>query len=73
VTTPHVRIDESRCVGTGECVILAGELFDQRLDDGVAFVIGTADTPSRRSQLDQAVAACPANAIGYREVDQEEQ
>jgi ferredoxin len=54
-------------------VIVAGELFDQRLDDGVAFVIGEADTPGRRSKLDAAIAACPANAIRYRGVDEEKQ
>jgi ferredoxin len=73
VTTPHILINESTCVGSGECVIVAGELFDQRLDDGVAFVIGEADTPGRRSKLDAAIAACPANAIRYRGVDEEKQ
>jgi len=31
-----ITVDEAKCRGAGQCVLVAPEMFDQREDDGVA-------------------------------------
>jgi ferredoxin len=67
-----IHVDETRCVGNGECVVLAGELFDQRADDGVVVAIGQPVTAQLRARLKEAIAACPSGAIKYSSVAPED-
>jgi ferredoxin len=66
--TLRIRIDEGCCVGNGECVVLAPELFDQRVDDGISEAIGDPDTATLRVKLAEAIAACPSGAISTVDV-----
>lgn len=34
-----VIIDEDKCVGAGQCVLAAAEVFDQREDDGIVVLL----------------------------------
>jgi ferredoxin len=56
----RVEIDRERCMGSGNCVYWAGEVFDVA-DDMVAVVVGDPD-----GHVDRVIAAaeqCPTNAI----------
>jgi ferredoxin len=58
-----IRIDEDRCVGGGQCVLAAPEVFDQRDEDGVAVLLQE-DPPSDLSAaVKEAALLCPAAAI----------
>lgn len=62
-----VAVDRSVCMGTGVCVMTAGEFFDQD-DDGIAIAGAgnlpaelTADDVARRVQI--AITLCPSGAL----------
>ncbi|MGJ7906441.1 ferredoxin [Actinopolyspora sp. H202] len=59
----RIEIDEEKCIGAGQCVMSAPETFDQRDEDGVAFLIEDSPTPDRQAQVREAVTLCPAAAI----------
>lgn len=51
------------CIGAGQCVFTAPDLFDQRDDDGVAFLLKQSPSPEQESFAKEAEALCPASAI----------
>jgi ferredoxin len=55
-----VEIDRERCMGSGNCIYWAGEVFDIG-DDLVAVVIG--DPAAHRERVELAAEHCPTNAI----------
>ncbi|MCC3768807.1 ferredoxin [Streptomyces sp. UNOC14_S4] len=62
-----VFIDQDRCVGAGQCVLSAPEVFDQREEDGIVVLL--AETPSEglADDVRQAATLCPAQAIWLEE------
>ena len=62
-----VTVDQDKCVSSGQCVLNAGEVFDQRDDDGVVILL-TGNPPSEQAHnVAKAAAACPALAIDIEE------
>ncbi|MFJ9713946.1 ferredoxin [Streptomyces sp. NPDC101234] len=59
----RVELDEPKCVASGQCVLVAPEVFDQRDDDGIAFVIDENPAEETLDDVREAVAICPAAAI----------
>ena len=57
-----VTIDHERCIGSGNCVRLAPDHFDQ---DGEAFGVPLADEypESLRMLIERVAAECPSRAI----------
>lgn len=62
-----VTVDQDRCVSSGQCVLNAGDVFDQRDDDGVVQVLISEPGPEHIEQTRRAAAACPALAIHLEE------
>jgi len=63
----HIEIDQDRCCASGQCVLTADDIFDQRDEDGVVTLLD--DTPGdadARSRAEEAAALCPAGAITVR-------
>ncbi|MFI1728991.1 ferredoxin [Streptomyces acidicola] len=58
-----VSVDEAKCCGAGQCVLLAPEVFDQRDDDGIVVLLTPEPTPDQQSDVREAAAVCPASAI----------
>ncbi|MFF2542467.1 ferredoxin [Kitasatospora sp. NPDC058063] len=56
-------MDAERCIGSGMCVLTAGEVFDQREDDGTSFVRQPEPAAGALDAVREAVALCPASAI----------
>jgi ferredoxin len=57
-----VEVDQDVCVGSGQCLLTAPDVFDQRDEDGVAVLL---QNPSA-DQYDatrEAALLCPARAI----------
>ncbi|MGI5423290.1 ferredoxin [Streptomyces sp. CA-179760] len=59
----RVELDEPKCVASGQCVMAAPEVFDQREEDGVAFVLDERPRAGSLEEVREAVAICPAAAI----------
>ncbi|MGV4988444.1 ferredoxin [Streptomyces sp. NPDC001709] len=55
--------DTEKCVGAGQCVRIAPELFDQGEDDGVVVVLDAEPEDALLSAAGEAVDLCPAQAL----------
>jgi ferredoxin len=62
-----VTVDQDKCVSSGQCVLNAGEVFDQRDDDGVVILLTDNPPPAQAENTRKAAAACPAVAIDIEE------
>jgi ferredoxin len=58
-----VAVDQDKCVSSGQCVLSAGDVFDQRDEDGVVVLLNDSPPPERADDARKAAAACPALAI----------
>jgi len=58
-----VIIDQDKCVASGQCVLSAPDVFDQREEDGIVILLD--ETPPRESadDVNEAATICPARAI----------
>lgn len=59
----NVMVDEDKCCGGGQCVLLAPEVFDQREDDGIVILLEAAPAEHLRATVREAAEVCPAAAI----------
>ncbi len=60
----RILIDEARCVGGGQCVHAADDVFDQRDEDGVAVLLVDPEVgEDAEERVRLAAALCPAQAI----------
>ena len=58
-----VLIDQDKCVGSGQCVLAAPTVFDQRDEDGIAVLLTDTPTPHTEDDTRQAARICPTLAI----------
>jgi ferredoxin len=58
-----VLVDQDKCVASGQCVLAAPEVFDQRDEDGVAVLLDPSPPASLDEDVHQAALVCPALAI----------
>jgi ferredoxin len=63
----RVTIDEDKCCASGQCVLAAPEVFDQRDDDGIVVLLDASPPPEQHQAVRDAAAVCPAAAILVRE------
>lgn len=57
----RVVVDRDKCIGAGQCVYVAPEVFDQD-DDGLVILLKE-DVDSDTEDVRQAEELCPARAI----------
>jgi ferredoxin len=62
-----VIVDQDKCVSSGQCVLNATEVFDQRDDDGVVLLLDDSPASEQETNVRNAAAACPALAIDIEE------
>jgi ferredoxin len=62
-----VTVDQDKCVSSGQCVLNAGDVFDQRDNDGVVELLTGSPAPEQQENVRNAAAACPALAIDIEE------
>jgi ferredoxin len=58
-----VTVDQDKCVASGQCVLTAGDVFDQRDEDGIVVLLNPNPSAERAEDVRQAAALCPARAI----------
>jgi ferredoxin len=62
-----VTVDQDKCVSSGQCVLNATDVFDQREDDGVVLLLDDNPPSEQATNVRNAAAACPALAIDIEE------
>ena len=62
----RVRVDEVKCCGAGQCVLVAPRVFDQR-DDGIVVLLDEAPPEELHAAAREAASVCPGAAIFLEE------
>ncbi len=58
----RIRADRGTCIGSGNCVLVAGDLFDQD-DDATVVLLTDTPTAAQEDAAREAVARCPSGAL----------
>ena len=61
-----VYVDEDKCIGAGQCVRIAPEIFDQR-DDGIVILLDPTPPAALHAVARKAANLCPSLAITIEE------
>ncbi|WP_182903056.1 ferredoxin [Microbispora sp. H10830] len=62
-------VDEAKCCGAGQCVLIAPEVFDQRDEDGIVVLLEAEPAEEQHTAVREAAAVCPAAAIRLEDDD----
>ena len=62
-----IIVDDTRCVGGGQCVAMDASVFDQSEDDGIVILLNASPGPEHAAAVRQAALLCPAAAIHVEE------
>ncbi|PVE14122.1 ferredoxin [Streptomyces scopuliridis] len=62
-----VFADQDKCVASGQCVLAAADVFDQREEDGIVVLLNDNPPVGLADDVRQAAALCPAVAIRVEE------
>jgi ferredoxin len=60
--TFKIRVVERKCIGSGQCVLAAPDLFDQD-DDGIVVLKDATPPAARHEAARKAAHLCPSVAI----------
>ena len=58
-----VSVDQDKCVASGQCVMAAADVFDQRDEDGIVVLLDPEPPVERAADVQHAALVCPALAI----------
>lgn len=58
-----ISVDDEKCCGAGQCVMLAPEVFDQNDDDGIVVLLDEAPPQEQYDAVRESASLCPAAAI----------
>lgn len=64
-----ITVDDVKCCGAGQCVLLAPEVFDQREEDGIVVLLDAEPPAELRPAVREAASMCPAAAIQFSEAE----
>ena len=61
-----VTVDQDKCVSSGQCVLNAGDVFDQRDDDGVVVLLDDSPPPDQADERPQGRRGLPGPGHRHR-------
>lgn len=62
-----IKVDATKCIGAGLCVVAAPEVFSQNEDDGLVIVLQESPPPHLHAACREAARLCPALVITFDE------
>lgn len=66
-TRLKVAVDQDKCCGAGQCVVLVPDVFDQREQDGIVVLLDATPAEALHADVREAASVCPAAAIALDE------
>ncbi|GAB95510.1 putative 3Fe-4S ferredoxin [Kineosphaera limosa NBRC 100340] len=63
----RIEANPAVCIGAGQCVMTAPDVFDQRDEDAVVVVRQPRPGPADEAAAREAVGLCPSGALSLRE------
>lgn len=63
----RIVLDQDKCIASGQCVLTAPGLFDQREDDGIAVLLRDQPSAAEFAAAVDAARICPASAISIED------
>ena len=63
----RVIVDQDKRVASGNCVLTADAVFDQREDDGIVYLLDDSPPAELHDDVRRAAALCPSRAISIVE------
>lgn len=61
--TMRVEVDVPKCVASGQCVMIAPDVFDQREEDGIVVLLDERPASALHADVRESAVVCPAAAI----------
>nr|WP_062338833.1 ferredoxin [Herbidospora sakaeratensis] len=58
-----VTVDHERCCSSGQCALIAPEVFDQNEHDGAVVLLQPEPAPGLHAAVEDAADHCPCSAI----------
>ncbi|AJE81053.1 MULTISPECIES: ferredoxin [Streptomyces] len=58
-----ISIDHDKCIGAGQCALIAPEVFDQRVEDGLSVLLVEDPGADQYEAVREAAEMCPLGAI----------
>ncbi|HET7014179.1 MAG TPA: ferredoxin [Streptosporangiaceae bacterium] len=58
-----VVIDKDKCIGAGQCVMTAPDVFDQDEDEGTVVLLTERPPVTAQDNVRRAMTFCPAHVI----------
>jgi ferredoxin len=65
----RVEVDADKCIGSGVCVLIAAQVFDQNDDDGVVILLDANPPAAHHESVHEAANRCPAAVIAVHDRD----
>ncbi|MGW5795354.1 ferredoxin [Saccharopolyspora sp. NPDC003752] len=62
----NIIADKDKCIGAGQCALIAADVFDQDDSDGRVMLLNPDPPRELLAQVEQAAAGCPALAIALQ-------
>jgi ferredoxin len=62
-TDMKIKVDATKCIGAGLCVVAAPQVFSQNEDDGLVIVLQENPPPELHASVREAARLCPALVI----------
>jgi ferredoxin len=63
----RVTVDQRKCIASGQCVLTAADVFDQREEDGTVVLLDAEPSPASHQDVREAAELCPSLAIAITE------
>lgn len=64
----RISVDQDVCIGAGQCVEAAREVFDQRDEDGIVSLRQANPDPELYDKVAEALRRCPSGAIRVEKI-----
>ncbi|ESQ01996.1 MULTISPECIES: ferredoxin [Streptomyces] len=62
-----ITVDQEKCCGAGQCVLIAPEVFDQRDEDGIVVLLDATPPAALHDGVRESAEVCPTTAIRVAE------